>query len=110
MNISSPPLSLGLYSVHLDCKHLAVWDALCCSHSTHGMLILGCRLREEVLSGVSSRELCDKDGRIRGRSLAPQDQHPFLCTPGLHWTAAFPGSAFISSLGASSIVALQMAC
>lgn len=37
------------------------------------------------------------------RPLAPQDQHPVLCTLGLHWTAAFLGSAFISSLGASSI-------
>lgn len=60
--------------------------------------------------GVPSHELCDEDGRIRVRPLAPQDQHPLFCTPGLHWTAAFPGSAFISSLGASSIVALQMDC
>lgn len=35
---------------------------------------------------------------------------PRISTPGLHWAAAFPGSAFICSLGASSIVELQMDC
>lgn len=82
-NISSPLLFFVLYLVHLDCKHLAVWHALCCSHSTQGMLILGCKLREDVLSEVPSQELCDEDGRIRVRPVAPQDQHPVLCTLGL---------------------------
>lgn len=48
-----------------------------------GLLILGCKLREKLLSGVPTHELCDEDERIRMRPLAPQDQHPLLCTPGL---------------------------